>query len=291
MLPYNKITKSNKQDIINSFYNEENLNKTFEEMSLECGVSKRAFSRVLRDEGINTKTKNRYTLNENYFEKIDTERKAYWLGLLHADGHYGNDKFNNISISLMEEDKYILLDFMKDIDFSGKLRKAKNSGGYYTENEQYVLNFSSKKMCSDIRKLYMRSGEDKTKKILPNIPEEFVRHFVRGFFDGDGSISISKNREQNRIRTRYVFSIIGEPSFLDELREFIPIKLIKGKCKTPYLEYAVCNANSRLKMLYDYLYCDATACLKRKFNKWNIIIGALDEKSSKTKQDEPNMGV
>ena len=41
-----------------------------------------------------------YIVNEDYFETIDTEEKAYILGLLYADGFVGNEKFNNIVLSL-----------------------------------------------------------------------------------------------------------------------------------------------------------------------------------------------
>ncbi|WP_310418598.1 hypothetical protein [Chamaesiphon sp. OTE_8_metabat_110] len=50
------------------------------------GVSGRSVSRVLAEFGVNTKRKNRYTLNENYFDKIDTPVKSYLLGLMAADG-------------------------------------------------------------------------------------------------------------------------------------------------------------------------------------------------------------
>ena len=52
------------------------------------------------------------------------------------------------------------------------------------------------------------------------------------------------------------------------------------------MEYAVCNVNSRLIILYDYLYKNATIYFNRKFNKWNEIIRAIEEKSSIEKQGE-----
>ena len=42
-----------------------------------------------------------YTLNENYFEKIDTPRKAYWLGFLYADG-YNNETHHTVRLSLQK---------------------------------------------------------------------------------------------------------------------------------------------------------------------------------------------
>ena len=50
------------------------------------GVSGRSVARVLSEFGVNTKRKNKYTLNENYFDKIDTPVKSYLLGLMAADG-------------------------------------------------------------------------------------------------------------------------------------------------------------------------------------------------------------
>ena len=88
--PYNKLNQNDKDIIISNYYNNVDLN--FKELASICNVSERAFSRVLKENNINTKLKNRYIIkNEHYFDNIDTETKAYFLGLLFADGYVGSN--------------------------------------------------------------------------------------------------------------------------------------------------------------------------------------------------------
>ena len=101
-IPYNKLTDKDKQNIINSYYQYKNLK--FKELAELCNVSERAYSRVLKENNIDTHIKNRYTLNQNYFETIDTEHKAYWLGFIYADGYVGDENYNNIVIGLSDKD-------------------------------------------------------------------------------------------------------------------------------------------------------------------------------------------
>ena len=71
MKPYNMLNEQEKKNIIEAFYNKNNIGKSFKEMANECNVSERAFSRVLKDNNINGKNKNRYRLNDKYFRIID----------------------------------------------------------------------------------------------------------------------------------------------------------------------------------------------------------------------------
>lgn len=290
MKAYNKLNEEDKNNIIKAFYDKSNIAKSFKEMSKECNVSERAFSRVLKENNIDGRNKNRYKLNDNYFNVIDMEHKAYWLGLLYADGYVGNNNFNNIVISLTISDMYILEEFAKDIEFTGDIRIDENGGGFSNGTPKAVLNFSSIKMAEDLRALGLYPGKSKSMTSIPNIPKEFIPHFIRGYFDGDGSIHTTKYYENDRgikrYRIRNVFSMIGTIDFLNEIRNHIPAKLTRQPCKSENMEYVVCNVNSRLLNIYNYLYGNATIYLTRKFDKWNEIIRALEEKSSMEKQGE-----
>ena len=290
MKPYNRLNEQDRRNIIEAFYNKDNIKKSFKEMANECSVSERAFSRVLKDNNINGKNKNRYRLNDRYFKNIDNEHKAYWLGLLYADGYVGNEKFNNIVISLTISDMYILEEFAKDIEFTGDIRIDENGGGFSNGTPKAVLNFSSIEMAKDLRRIGLYPGKSQTMTSIPDLPEELIPHFIRGYFDGDGSIHTTKfcetNNGKKRYRERNVFSIIGTVDFLEDIRRHIPVKLTKQECRSENMEYLTCNVDSRLLCIYDYLYSNATIFLTRKFNKWNSIIRALEEKSFKEKQGE-----
>lgn len=99
-LPYNRLSEYDKQNIINCYY--ANRKTDFKGLSNLLNVSERSVSRVLKEANINTKRINRYRLNESFFNKIDTEQKAYILGLLFADGYIGDEHFNNIVLQLKD---------------------------------------------------------------------------------------------------------------------------------------------------------------------------------------------
>lgn len=282
-IPYNKLTSKDKQNIIDTFYKEKD--KSFKDMSNLCNVSERAFSRVLKEKGVNTRRKNRYTLNDNYFETIDTEHKAYWLGFLYADGYVGDSNYNYIAIQLKAEDEYILEAFKKDINYTGKIEDIVYTSGYKIGAKGCRINFSSPKMASDLRNLGLFPGKSKEMKCFPNIPEELKRHFMRGYFDGDGSIHSTSYENHNKrtgrigkIITKYVVQIIGTIDFMNEYKNTMPnVTLHFNKCKSENMIYlCYCSTSlSMLKIIYDFYYKDSTVYLLRKKERFDKMLEQL----------------
>ena len=138
----------------------------------------------------------KYSIDENYFNKINREDKAYFFGLLLTDGTIDGQKKNKrIIISLDKKDSHILKTFnrylktKKPVSYTKrKVRKYK----YYTypAREYCTLNISNVKMHTDIIKLGLKPNKTKTVKFPSNkiIPHRLMRHFIRGVFDGDGSV-------------------------------------------------------------------------------------------------------
>lgn len=125
----------------------------------------------------------KYNINQDYF-KIWSNNMAYVLGLWYAKGYiYGNEMFD---ITLHKRDKYILKKAAEELEFQGQL--------YDSVDQQVVrINFSCKVICDDIRSL----GETERKSKLPEIPKEYLPDFIRGYFDGNGSIMELKNNRLN----------------------------------------------------------------------------------------------
>jgi len=127
--------------------------------------------------------------NENYFETIDSEDKAYFLGFIFADGCITNDvkKYRyQLTIKLHSKDFSILERFIKSID--GKMDVWKNK-----KREMCEVFLSGKKIINDLETL----GVVQNKTFLvkyPQIDEKFERHFLRGYFDGDGCIRINTDK-------------------------------------------------------------------------------------------------
>lgn len=267
-IPYNKLTNEDKQKIIDSYYLYKDLK--FKELAELCGVSDRAYARVLKENNIDTHIKNRYTLNQNYFETIDTEHKAYWLGFIYADGYVGDENYNNIVIGLSDKDFLHLEKFKNDIEYTGDIRLSEIKQGFETENNACVINFSNKKMASDLRALKLYPNKSTTMTEFPNIPEDLIKHFIRGYFDGDGSITDHiRNDSHNH---RFIMTILGTIDFLNIMFDKLPVNTLTRPCKSSNMQYLVCSKTEDMIHLFHYFYDDSTIYLDRKYNVWKNII-------------------
>ena len=281
-IAYNKLTDEIKNEIVDFYYANKNMSNV--EISAHFNLSKRALRRILQEKGINGRLKNRYTLDEAYFEKIETEQQAYLLGFLYADGFVGNEKFNNIVVQVKDEE--IVTMFKKAIDFTGDIREVKSAGGFSNSSQHYSLNFSSEKMASDLRSLGLYPGKSTTMSTLPNIPNELYRHFVRGYFDGDGSICVSNRtsyhtvggeRKKYTYKT-YILDIIGTKPFMEEIAKLLPgnyLSIKESKSKDMY--YLHCSSKHDMKKIFEYLYDGATYYLERKYIKFSSVKSDISE--------------
>jgi intein-encoded DNA endonuclease-like protein len=254
------------------------------ELSDLLNISERSVSRVLIDNNINTRLKNRYTLNEDYFSVIDSEEKAYILGFLYADGYVDND--NYIVFSLTERDGYMVQLIADKIEFTGEVKTYQKGGSYENSKPKCVLSFSSEKMASDLRAIGLYPNKSTSMENIPKIEERLYRHFVRGYFDGDGSITTSLHSSCHIVRGKtkvyqypmHVMTMISTLAFLKNMVSKMPITLYSyTQSKSNKMFYFRCQANKEIPVLFKYLYDDSTMYLKRKFNKWVKILGAIEE--------------
>jgi len=195
---------------------------SIERLTKKYGVSTETIYRILKIKNI-IRPKwiaNRiYPLNINYFEKIDQEDKAYWLGFLFADGYI--NKRNGIILCLSAKDIKHLMKFRYVLGTAIPIHKYYRNDG----REEVQLGLHCKVMGEQL----IHYGFD-NKDIIPNcIPDNLLSNFIRGFFDGDGSIFI---RNINNKFYLYV-SICGTISFLKELIKRMPFecnnKILKEK--------------------------------------------------------------
>jgi|SRR5271166_3656793 len=134
----------------------------------------------------------KYAMNENFFDSIDTEEKAYMLGFLYADGCNQMTHHFSVVISLAEYDKDHLLKFARIIynDEGTATQRVKLYGRARgdTETKEAVLDMCSKHMCLTLNKHGCTPNKSLTLTYPKWMPKALNRHFIRGYFDGDGSI-------------------------------------------------------------------------------------------------------
>jgi hypothetical protein len=137
----------------------------------------------------------RKKFNEDYFEIIDTPEKAYFLGFIFADGCLIDNPKEyryKLNIKIHNKDEEILKKFISLLDSEVEIWRSNH-------RDISEIGFSSKKMINDLKNLGLH--QNKTYTIdYPNIDENLERHFLRGYFDGDGCIRINKDERDNSKR-------------------------------------------------------------------------------------------
>ena len=216
----------------------------------------------------------KYTINEHFFDVIDNEEKAYILGLIYADGTV-NSKYNWIEISLQEDD-FELLRIVNEKMGSNKPLKlinyeySKERYGLNMKN-QYRLTLSSSIMKQALIKLGCVPNKSKILE-FPNIPKELYPHFIRGYFDGDGSIykGVAKNRTSNN----YYIDFISTYNFVLAIQEYLKEVLgisgggIYQHRSTPEMYYLSFCGKQQTKRIADLLYKEATIFMQRKYERY-----------------------
>jgi len=161
------------------------------------------------------------TYNENYFEKIDTIDKAYFLGLFYTDGYVTN-KTNRVGIELNIKDKYILEELLKCLDSNLNVKERKRKNSFDNNKNIYVCSIliNNKKLHTDLINLGCLPSKSKIIK-LPNnnqVPEKFFWHFLRGVIDGDGSIGLY-NCSDKKYKKPHISICSGSKDFIYDLHK------------------------------------------------------------------------
>lgn len=224
----------------------------------------------------------KHFFNESYFEVIDTEEKAYWLGFISADGCVTKaSQYNSyrLQISLSEIDSYHIQKFLNCIDANDINIKTIDSTGFSQgtpgkRTSQVSLN--SYKLYKDLCKYNVHTN--KTYDIeLPDLSDEMMNHYLRGFFDGDASYHYHYDMKSNRYR--YSFEVVGASlKMMEQIRDYLNSKNItthiytrKSKHSDNQMIRLMSGSRKEMLKIFDLLYSDSHIYLNRKYDKINEI--------------------
>lgn len=200
--------------------------------------------------------------------EIKTEEQAYTLGFLMADGH---NTGSQVGIKVKTSDGYIL-EKMKNC-FSKEIKLQ--------EHEDYCsFVISATTVCDNLRNLGIVEHKSHSEKHIPEMPSDLVRHFIRGYFDGDGTVFICKSGKNRFFKcnicssTRNILEMFKDVLAKDGIISTINLEKRVGK---PYKVCGKCDGIASMDMyrlfirqkasiekLFHYLYDGATIFLKRK---------------------------
>lgn len=267
-----RLSKQDIKDIVDKYLTG---NFTTVELSHEYHCSAPNIRSHLKRRGVlidnnQQKLQRKYTLDQEYFDVIDTEEKAYFLGLMYADG-CNHIEVGTIAISLQECDLGILQKFQSELKTDRPIaycdRKTKNPA----HQNCYKLTINSSKICQRLEELgcWARKSLNLEFPTENQVPPHLIRHFIRGYFDGDGCICHWQNKQGWTVISACIVSTFN---FCDKLSEIIFQELevkshiYKRKENVTTRQMNFSGRHNTMKFV-NWLYSDCSIYLDRKYNK------------------------
>lgn len=260
--------------IIDKYLNED---YSLKQLGKEFNCSYGTVRNLLHKKNIKTRgNKQGYPRNEYYFYSIDTREKAYWLGFLYADGSTSSKNYC-VSITLTDEEH--LFKFKTAIGAINHTIGSYEDERFPNAKRLYTFSIKDKQLWSDLVKWGCVPNKSLILKKIPNIPRDFIPDFIRGYFDGDGSLNYSKATKFYRIN----FSS-GSKDFLLDIKKEVGaehISLQKHKEREVY-SFQIMGRKQVLRVL-DYLY-NTSEENTRLDRKYNLYLKVLKEARSPLNQ-------
>lgn len=208
----------------------------------------------------------KYKFNADFFKNPLNEYSAYWLGFISADGYISKDN-KELGITLKASDCEHLKKFNKDIEgnIPVTIRTRKQTsymGKNIPERDQCEIRVYSKDFVRDLC-LY---GIVPRKSLILEFPKiedsDLMWHYIRGYFDGDGSIYYDKN--SNQLRTKIT---CGSSLFVKGFREYLDKYNIKTYVSSGGIDCGITGKEST-RILLSNMYDNASIYLERKYKKY-----------------------
>lgn len=267
-----------------NFILENYMKMTSSQIANILGCSASYVKKIGRQVSKGNKKRNSYFCNENYFENIETYEQSYWLGFIMADGCIHQRRSN------CNAQKMIVINLQyKDIEHLNKFKQAIESNHPITKishnNKEYCrICIVSDKMANDLS--VYGCVERKTGSIkMPNFnTDELKFGFIHGYIDGDGSITITKDKNVYRYR----LSIVGNQEIIKDIDNFLFTKfgfhgiIREDKRNYSFPFYSISwERMEQLNLIFLHTYLKEIIYLDRKYER---VIKYYSEKYDKNKE-------
>ena len=256
-----KTTDKDRIDIVHKYLSGSSMDKIAKEYS----INKSSVFSILKTRNIprrnSSDSHKKYAINENFFDLIDTPEKSYFLGILFADG-YNNTKNNLVRICLISKDKPLLNRLRDILGYTKPLAKRVFSNPNWSS--QCELSITNKHISRQLEKLGCIPNKSSILEFPTQIPKRLLQHFVRGYYDGDGSLRFYKNNS-NQPR----LSITSTLPFCNHLQKVIEnqvgIKTGIYKHKINDFNHSIqISGRIQIRSFLSWIYKNETISLQRK---------------------------
>lgn len=274
-------------DDINKIIDQYSSGISSEIIASNLGINGSTVCRILKRNKIeirpSTQNKRQYKIKDDFFNTINTEEKAYILGLLYADGSVSTKGGSSIKITLEIGDKDILEKISNIIYGFIKLKTSsvqlESRTAFYS-----TLYIYSRKMRDDLIKLGCTPQKAQQIKFPSDIivPINLKWHFIRGYFDGDGCISITNP-------SKPLIDFASNEIFLKGLIDFVYSSINNTNFKFNKLQQtrdtntysARVTSFASVKIIANKIYENANIYLNRKYNLYQEFLQLYSGKQSK----------
>jgi len=263
-------TKEQEEEIVNSY----NSGMCYDLVAKKYKISTWKVQQLNMQYGIKSRTnkelRKQFSCNSDYFKKIDSKDKSYFLGLLYADG-WNDENQSNVGIQIKSSDSKVLYLLKEYVNYNGNINNIFRTKFNPNHSDLKRLVIRDDELSKDLSRL----GCVKNKTfIIKNIPtdvtDEYMSHFIRGYFDGDGSIHNDTNTSNLK------FQIVGNKEMLEDITQKlmhhcgVNNNKIHGYKRTKSISF---GGNIVCKRIYDWMYkdCDDLFIDRKRnifLNKW-----------------------
>lgn len=238
-------------------------NLTIKEITSKYKLNSKTIWSYVKKLKVNRKVggKKVYKVNDNYFSKFnDSPNKYYILGLIYTDGNLPSKNKNSFIISNI--DLQLLEDVKKEMSFTGKIVME-----YHKKFDKYIykLQITSEQIRKDLESFGLTPNKTFTMK-FPDVPSEYLRDFIRGLWDGDGSVSTPLSRQKTKKLLISSF-VCANYEFIKILLNHLPVKrktITKRIRKT--ILYTVAFRGFDSIRIRNLMYYENCLCMHRKCN-------------------------
>lgn len=234
------LSDERKEKIVECYKEVKNMTKVARIM--RCSAS--TVSSVLEEYHIQKlsmpEVKRKYNIDENYFDIIDTQNKAYSLGFIFADGSVAKNG-SGVAISIQENDKDLLDKLNHEFGGDRKLSFIEYNKKNPNWQNQYCLSVVNHKINQDLVKHGAIPNKSLSLEFPVDIPGDLIRHFIRGYYDGDGSLA--KNEDRCTIISTENFCRTLSDIVSNELNVHCSIMLCHGNSDKPTRTFQIAGRN------------------------------------------------
>ena len=278
-----RLTEEQKLEIIDK-YNTGDYNGA--QLAREYGAHTTAINAMLHRRGVQVRNNpsvraRKYPIEEDFFDIVDSEEKAYFLGILYADGTVSG---TSIMLSLQEPDREIL-EKLKDL-----IQPTKPILWYKSKNPKRQntvrLTITNQKMKISLENLGIVRNKTFKIKFPDFLDESLIRHFIRGYLDGDGNINFNGGN----------CSIIATLDFCETFRDLM-FRVLGVNCgiiipnkqdKLTNIRRVTVSGRNQSRTFLNWIYKDAKIYMERKYQSYLKLVNFVRGSHGKPRLIHPN---